>query len=98
MKANGGKIRFIQKLYSEYNSSMTLEYNYSYTPNITTVIDNNNKINNNKIKELFVSFWKSYPHVRKSKKKEAESNYKKNDISDSDVAFEIKLLSRELTF
>lgn len=41
LKANGWKIRFIQKLYSDYNK------NYSQT--ITKVIDNNNKINNNKI-------------------------------------------------
>ena len=41
LKANGWKIRFIQKLYSDYNK------NYSQT--ITKVIDNNNKINNNNI-------------------------------------------------
>ena len=41
LKANWWKIRFIQKLYSDYNK------NYSQT--ITKIIDNNNKINNNKI-------------------------------------------------
>lgn len=41
LKANWWKIRFIQKLYSDYNKN--------YSPSITKVIDNNNKINNNKI-------------------------------------------------
>jgi len=97
MRSWWGQIRFIEiKNQLQYNYSSN--YNQTNVATITKPLGNNNKINNNKIKELFVSFWKSYPHVRKSKKKEAESNYKKNDISDSDVAFEIKLLSRELTF
>lgn len=41
LKANGWKIRFIQKLYSDYN--------VNYSPTITKIIDNNNKINNNNI-------------------------------------------------
>ena len=41
LKANWWKIRFIQKLYSDYNKN--------YSQSITKVIDNNNKINNNKI-------------------------------------------------
>lgn len=41
IKSNGGKLRFIQKLYSDYNKN--------YSPTITKVINNNNKINNNKI-------------------------------------------------
>lgn len=41
LKANWWKIRYIQKLYSDYNKN--------YSPTITKVIDNNNKINNNKI-------------------------------------------------
>lgn len=41
LKANGWKVRFIRKLYSDYN--------LDYSPTITAVIDNNNKISNNKI-------------------------------------------------
>jgi len=47
MKANWWKIRFIQKLYSDYN--------HSYSWSITTVIDNNNKINNNNKKNILLS-------------------------------------------
>lgn len=53
LKANWGKIRFIQKLYSDYNKN--------YSPTITKVIDNNNKINNNNINIINnnTEFWEN---------------------------------------
>ena len=54
LRANGWKIRFIQKtqLYSDYNNSYNVDYNNSYSHTITKVIDNNNKIKENNINNI----------------------------------------------
>lgn len=71
IKANGGKIRFVQledRLYSNHNES--------YAPTIIKVLDNKNKINNNKININTPISRNKFLELKDSILKEASEKYK----------------------